>query len=132
MLGLGLGWAVFRPDLAQGVSGWLGALVAFAAGVVCFSGIGLLLGSVLPTARAAQGAGVLLWFVLLIIGGAGPPPEVLTDAMQLVGELTPMQHLVVALQDPWLGLGWNPAELALVTGIGLVCGAIAVRMLRWR
>ncbi len=132
LLVIGFGWLVFRPELAQGGAGWLGAAVAFAAGVVGFSGIGLLLGSVLPTARAAQGAGVLLWFVLLIIGGAGPPPEVLTDAMRLAGELTPLQHLVVALQDPWLGLGWNWAELALITGVGLVCGAVAVRLLRWR
>lgn len=126
-----LGWVVFRPDLAQGAAGWLGATVAFAAGVVGFSGIGLLLGSLLPTARAAQGAGVLLWFVLLIIGGAGPPPEVLTGPMRFVGKLTPMQHLVVALQDPWLGYGWNWAELALVMAVGLVCGGIAVRLLRW-
>jgi ABC-2 type transport system permease protein len=53
-----------------------------------FASLGVLLGTVLPTARAAQALGVLVWFVLLMIGGAGPPPEVLTGALGRIGELT--------------------------------------------
>lgn len=41
-------------------------------------------------ARAAQAAGLLLWFVLLQLGGAGPPNDVITQGMRTFGEFTPM------------------------------------------
>jgi ABC-2 type transport system permease protein len=108
----------------------VGVLVAYLVGTVALILLGLLLGAVLPTARAAQGAGVLLWFVLLILGGAGPPPEVLPDAMGLVGVLTPLRPLVTALQDPWFAGGWNAAMLAVLAGIGAVSWLLASWRLR--
>lgn len=106
----------------------VGVVVAFLVGLLAFCAIGLLLGALMPTARAAQGAGVLLWFVMLIVAGAGPPREVLTDAMRTVGDYTPLAHVVTALQDPWLGFGWNAAELGVVGAVFAVCGGLAL----WR
>jgi ABC-2 type transport system permease protein len=108
----------------------VGVVVAFLVGTVALILLGILLGAVLPTARAAQGAGVLLWFVLLILGGAGPPPEVLPDAMGTVGALTPLRPLVLALQDPWFSGAWNAAMLAVLVGIGAVSWALASWRLR--
>src|ERR671919_2816975 len=79
-----------------------------------FSAIGVFLGSAFPTARAAQGAGLMLWFVMMILGGAGPPPEVLTDGMRAVGDATPVRHVILLLQDAWLGFGWNWTETLIV------------------
>src|SRR5918996_1588104 len=75
-----------------------------------FSAIGVFLGSAFPTARAAQGAGLMLWFVMMILGGAGPPPEVLTEGMRAVGDATPVRLVILLLQDAWLGFGWNWTE----------------------
>jgi ABC-2 type transport system permease protein len=108
----------------------VGVVVAFLVGTVTFILLGLLLGALLPTARAAQGAGVLLWFVLLILGGAGPPPEVLPEAMGTAGALTPLRPLVTALQDPWFAGGWNAAMLAVLGGIGVVSWLLASWRLR--
>jgi ABC-2 type transport system permease protein len=100
----------------------LGVLAAFLVGVLAFAAVGMLLGLVLPTARTAQGAGVLLWFVMLILGGAGPPREVMTTTMQRVGDALPLRHTITLLQDPWLGLGWNtPATVAV---LGFALGAV--------
>ena len=107
-----------------------GVVVAFVVGARAFILLGLLLGAVLPTARAAQGAGVLLWFVLLILGGAGPPPEVLPDAMGTVGTLTPMHPLVLALQGPWFTGGWDPAMLGVLVVLGAASWAVATWRLR--
>lgn len=64
--------------------------------------------------RAAQGIGVLLWF-LMMISGAGPPPEALGPVLRHVGDLTPLAPLRVAIQDSWLGRGVNwPNLLVLV------------------
>jgi len=108
-----------------------GVAVAFLLGALAFSAFGILLGAVMPTARAAQGAGLLLWFLMLMIAGAGPPPGVLPDALRSLAELTPLRHVIIALQDPWLGFGTNLTEILVVCGILLVSSATALRFFRW-
>jgi ABC-2 type transport system permease protein len=92
--------------------------------------VGVLLGAVLPTARAAQAMGVMLWFVMLMVGGAGPPPEVLSGAMGTVGDLTPLRHAVRVMQDAWLsldaGLSWLIVALVLVAS-----AVLSLRFFRW-
>ena len=85
--------------------------------MLSFASLGVLLGSLLSTARAAQGAGLLLFFVMWIISGAGPPEAVLGDTMTLIADALPLKHVTTLLQDPWIGLGWNAAEMVIVTGV---------------
>lgn len=54
----------------------------------------------MPTARAAQGLGVILFFVFMMLGGAGPPAEVLPDAMRRLGDVIPMTYAARALREP--------------------------------
>jgi ABC-2 type transport system permease protein len=111
---------------------WLGVGLAAGVGMLAFAALGVLLGAVMPTARAAQGVGILLWFVMMMVSGAGPPPEVLSDALRTAGNALPLSHLVVALQDPWLGNGVNWAQLGLLVAISVVSGALAGLALRHR
>jgi ABC-2 type transport system permease protein len=126
-----LGLAAVAWDATWPVS-WLGVGVAAVLGVVTFSAIGVLLGAIMPTARAAQGIGVLLWFTMMMVSGAGPPPEVLSPALNWIGDLLPLRHLVVALQDPWFGLGFNWAQAAILLAIGVAAAGLAVPALRQR
>ena len=105
-------------------------LAGFAMAALTFAAIGVLLGAVLPSARAAQALGVLLWFVLLILGGAGPPPEVLTGAMSTIGDLTVLRQAIDVMQDGWLGLdpGYSWLVIAAIT---LVASLLAIRFFRW-
>lgn len=114
-------------DTADSVVKVLGVFALIAVG---FAAFGVFLGAVLPTARAAQAVGMLIWFVMLFLGGAGPPPEVLTDAMQTVSEVTPLWHAVLMMQDAWLGfdagLSW------LIFGLIAVASAVVgLRFFRW-
>jgi len=111
---------------------WLGVAAAAVLGIVAFAAVGMLLGAVMPTARAAQGIGLLLWFTMMMICGAGPPPEVLSPALSTTGDLLPLKHLVVALQDPWLGFGVNWREMGLLLAISAVAAALAALALRRR
>ena len=116
-------------DLTVPVSLFL-VVVAFLVACVTFAAIGIVLGVSMPTARAAQGAGILLWFVMLILGGAGPPPEVLSGGMRAVGSATPLKHVVTLVQDPWLGFGWNWTETGIVGAYLVAALALLVVVLR--
>jgi ABC-2 type transport system permease protein len=106
-------------------------LLAFVISALCFGSIGVLLGTVLPGARAAQGAGIILWFVMMMVGGAGPPPEVIGQTLRAVSEATPLKHVVTLIQDPWLGFGWNYGEMVVVSAIAVVCAGLAALLLRY-
>lgn len=112
---------------AQSMLAVAGVFVLLAIG---FAAFGIFLGAVLPTARAAQAVGMLVWFVMLFLGGAGPPPEVLTDAMRTVSDITPLWHAVQMMQDAWLGfdagLSW-----AVFGAISAISAGLGLRMFRW-
>lgn len=122
------GILAYSPHMPQEV-GLL--ILAFLLGLVSFTAFGFFLGAVLPSTRAAQGLGLILFFVMMILGGAGPPPEVLTGAMDTVGQITPLRHVILILQDPYLGLGWNVQASLIVAGITVVATALAARFFRW-
>jgi ABC-2 type transport system permease protein len=109
---------------------WPGVVLATVVGTLTFAAVGVLLGTILPTARAAQGIGVLLWFLMMMICGAGPPPEVLSDTLNRIAAATPLQHLIVALQDPWLGRGTNWPQLLVLTAILAACAGLSILALR--
>ena len=44
--------------------------------------IGVLLGSLLPSARAAQAVGLLLFFPSFLLGAGGPPPHVMGSVVR--------------------------------------------------
>jgi ABC-2 type transport system permease protein len=111
---------------------WPAVVLALMVGVLAFAALGVLLGAALPTARAAQGLGVLLWFLMFMVSGGGPPPEVLGATLADVATFTPLKHLIIAVQDPWLGRGTNWTELAIVTGVLIIASALAVPTLRQR
>lgn len=67
---------------------------------------------------------------MLILGGAGPPPEVLPGALGTLGSLIPLRPAVVAIQDPWIAGGWSGTSLAVLVGIGLGSVAVAAARLR--
>lgn len=104
---------------------------AFVASVISFVAIGILLGSVLPTTRAAQGLGLILIIVMMMLAGAGPPMEVMTPVMRGVGDATPLRYVIVLLQDPWLGFGWNWTGFLIVMAFMAVASLLSLRLFRW-
>jgi len=104
---------------------------AFILSIFSFAALGVFLGAILPTTRAAQGLGLILFFVMLILGGAGPPREVMTDALRIVGDIMPLRYVILVLQDPWLGFGWNGSASLIVVGFMAAAIALSLRFFRW-
>lgn len=109
---------------------WLGVLAGFLLVTVAFAALGALIGVVLPTARAAQGLGVLLFFVFLMLGGAGPPREVLPGAMTAISDVVPLTYAGRVLRGPWLDLGWDGRAAAVMGGVLVVSLALTWWRLR--
>jgi len=108
----------------------LGVIAVFCYLTAGFTAIGLLLGGLVPTARAAQAVGLVIWFVMLMVGGAGPPREVLTGAMGYVSDATPLWYAVQMMHQPWLGLDPG-ASVWVFTGTAAISGTFALLFFRW-
>lgn len=96
-------------------------------GAVAFVSIGVLLGTLLPSARAAQAIGLLLYFPSLLLGVGGPPTFVMPPGLRAVAEHLPLALVNQAIRDPWLGLGEGTVPLAIVTAVAVVATVLAVR-----
>ena len=126
IIGLGMGLSG-----AHGPVSPLGVLVAFVISVACFISIGILLGALMPNVQSAQSVGLAIFFVSEMTSGVGPPREVMPDTMQTIARAFPLTHVAIALQDPWIGRGWNVIELTIVTAIAVVAAVLAYRTFRW-
>jgi ABC-2 type transport system permease protein len=104
-----------------------GVAVGFAVGALSFVTLGLLLGSLAPTARAAQAIGLVLFFPMWLLSGAGPPRGVMTQTMRQLSDVLPLTRVVTAIQQPWLGTGSNLPELVALSGLF----AAAVALTAW-
>ena len=120
-----LGYDVHLP------ASWPLAIAAFVLVTLTFAALGTLLGAVMPTARSAQGLGVILFFVFMMLGGAGPPPEVLPDAMRRLGDVIPMTYAARTLRGPWLDGTWELDASLVMVGVLAASAGLSVRVFRW-
>jgi ABC-2 type transport system permease protein len=98
----------------------LGVVVGTLLGAVAFISIGIALGMALPSARSAQGLGMLLFFPFFLLGGAGPPPDAMGDPMSSIANVVPLTHVIRSIQEPWLDLGNPTGHLAVLAGLVVV------------
>ncbi|HZR48032.1 MAG TPA: ABC transporter permease [Streptosporangiaceae bacterium] len=102
--------------------------LSLAVGAVCFIGLGVLLGSVLPSARSAQAVGLLLFFPSFLLGSGGPPPHVMGAAVRAVARPLPLTLLTDAVRSPWLGIGTAGGSLLALAAVTALVGAVAARL----
>ena len=104
------GLASYGVPPVHDVPATVGGLVS---GALAFISVGVLLGSVLPSARAAQGIGTLLYFPMFLLAGGGPPPDAMSDTMNAVSSVLPLTHVVRSIQEPWLDFDANAGHVAI-------------------
>ncbi len=99
-------------------------VLGLAVGTLAFISIGIALGMLYPSARAAQGLGLTMFFPMFLLAGGGPPPEALTEGMRTVSGWMPLTHVIRSSQEPWLGLGGGADHLIITVGIFIAATAV--------
>jgi ABC-2 type transport system permease protein len=107
-----------------------GVLAAWLLGGVVFASLGILLGCI-PTSRGALGAGLGLFFVMMMLSGAGPPFEVMTGVIRHVSDILPLTYVTRILQAPWLGTALAWRDVAVTCAITLAAAITARAAFRW-
>ncbi|MDQ6605369.1 MAG: ABC transporter permease [Actinomycetota bacterium] len=102
-------------------------LAALGLGAVAFVSLGVVLGTVLPSARAAQAVGLILFFPSFLLGAGGPPPHVMGAALRGVARFLPLTLVTDAVRDPWLGLGPATGSLVAVAVMAVLATSLAAR-----
>jgi ABC-2 type transport system permease protein len=100
---------------------------AIVLGSVAFMGIGVLLGTLLPSARSAQAVGFVLFFPSFLLGAGGPPPNAMGAALRNVAGYLPLTRLTDAVRGPWLGTGTATGSLVVVALLAVAATAVAAR-----
>jgi ABC-2 type transport system permease protein len=110
VLAAGLSLAVAAPTygIPHLVHPWQTVLGA-TAGALTLVALGVAVGLAVPTARAAQALGLLVFFPLYLLGGGGPPKGAMTGPMHAIANAIP--STVPAITDPWLGLSSFSVQL---------------------
>jgi ABC-2 type transport system permease protein len=87
---------------------------------------------VMPSSRAAAAFGNLLFVPMFLLGGGGPPREVMTGAMQTISDVLPLSHIIGGLRLSWLGATDDPHALWWPLLIAAFAVVVAVRAMRRR
>jgi ABC-2 type transport system permease protein len=98
-----------------------------AVGSVAFVSLGVLLGTLLPSARAAQAVGLLLFFPSFLLGVGGPPPAVMSAPLRAVSDKLPLALANDAIREPWLGIGDGTGPLVATAVLAVLATALAAR-----
>jgi ABC-2 type transport system permease protein len=96
-------------------------------GSVAFVSLGVLLGTLLPSARSAQAVGLMLFFPSFLLGAGGPPPHVMGSVVKDIADYLPLTWVTASIRQPWLGIGTPTGTLVQVIGLAVVATVVAIR-----
>ena len=96
-------------------------------GSVAFVSIGIVLGTLMPSARSAQAVGLILFFPSFLLGAGGPPPHVMGSALHSIAQYLPLTVVTNTVREPWLGLGTPTGSLFTVALLAIAATLLAGR-----
>ncbi len=106
--------------------------VVLVLGTASLFSIGLLVGALAPSSRAANGIAMGAFFPMLALGGVWVPAELLPSALRWAADALPLGAMFNALRAAWAGdwPGW--VQLGSMVVSTVVCLAVAARNFRWQ
>lgn len=112
----------------------LSALIVIAAGILCFTSMGIVLGGVIKAESAVPVAN-LTYLAFSFLGGVFIPLDQFPATLQRLATLLPSERMVDALQRIWgkgLGLSSTGQDIPVLLLWTVVVMAIGARRFRWQ
>lgn len=119
------GLVVDHVELSAGT--WLAVLVTLAVGALPFAALGLLIGYLFDS-NSAQGAMMICFFSLAILGGLWAPLSSFPDSLATIGRMLPSFRLADLGRDAASGTPIDPAAVLILAIYAVVLGGLAA----WR
>ncbi|MBN2547759.1 MAG: ABC transporter permease [Anaerolineales bacterium] len=112
---------------------WFSVIAAFTLCSLAFFALGYVLASFAPTARIAQVVGMVIFFPMMFLSGAGLPIQMLPDSMRRVSDFLPLTYVVRLLQGLWFGDAWSTLwqPAVILAGILALGTLVSVKVFRW-
>jgi ABC-2 type transport system permease protein len=112
---------------------WLNVLAAFLLSALAFYAFGYLVANLANTARIAQVIGMVIFFPMMFLSGAGMPIQLLPEGLQRVSEFLPLTYVVRLIQGLWFNDAWSTLWLPVLVLVGiLIIGTfLAAKFFRW-
>ena len=128
LLLLAVGAAVVDLSLPQ-ASLWF--VLVFGLSVTSLFSLGMLLAARIPSASAATGIGMAMFFPSMFLAGVYVPREHLPDVLGRIGELTPLGAALQAMRDTWIGDAPSVLHVLVLVVSTALLGSVAARTFRW-
>ncbi|MCG2797105.1 MAG: ABC transporter permease [Cellulomonas sp.] len=106
-------------------------LLAFVLAAFAAFGLGSLVAAVAPTAGAATGFGMTLYFVSLFFAGVWFPLPLMPDLVQQIAAYVPLGAATQAMTAGWAGQPFPTQALTVLAAWSLVTVPLAGRLFRW-
>jgi ABC-2 type transport system permease protein len=120
-----LAYGVALPRQAAGFA------LAVALTIAALFGIGMFVAALVPTARAANAAGAILFFPMMFFAGLWLPIAAMPSVLQHVSRAMPLGAAAQSLTDAWQGHWPQPLQLFALAAYALVFIVGAARLFRW-
>jgi ABC-2 type transport system permease protein len=107
--------------------------VAFILCSFSFFSLGFILAGVMPTARTGQVVGMVIFYPMLFLSGAGLPLELLPDNVRQFSNFLPLTHVVTLLRGLWVGETWSQhtSEVIILSSLLIIGALISSKTFRW-
>jgi ABC-2 type transport system permease protein len=108
--------------------------VAYLLGVISIFSFGFLLASLIPSVRIASILNSILFGITLYLSGILLPLTIFPPTLRNFLQILPLTHVVILLQDLWLGGSWSDhwVNVLALLGITIVCLFLSTKLFRWR
>jgi ABC-2 type transport system permease protein len=112
----------------------LNVFVAYLLGVISIFSFGFLLASLIPSVRIASILNSILFGITLYLSGILLPLTIFPPTLRNFLQILPLTHVVILLQDLWLGGSWSDhwVNVLALLGITIVCLFLSTKLFRWR
>ncbi|MGI8499314.1 MAG: ABC transporter permease [Gemmatimonadaceae bacterium] len=111
----------------------IGFTLALLLSVTSILSIGLMIASILPTARFAQPIGALILYPTVGLPGIFVSVASYPPTLRAVARVIPVTYSESLLEGIWRGGAWSAhlMDVGALVVVGLVCVAISAKVFRW-